>query len=237
MSICILADNYLRFMLKKILFSFIVLLGIVLGFIWYMNEPLPTGNEGLEAEELADSMLEALNKPAWDSLKVISWSFPRGHDFVWDKESNEVEVRWDGYKVIVNTQTKEGEVFENEKLVNDGKEKLVNSALSYFYNDSFWLIAPYKVKDPGTIRKLVDYEGRDALLVQYTLGGVTPGDSYLWILDEDFRPVAWKMWVSIIPIGGLKFTWEDWKDANGAQISTFHNGLMNIQITNLTSKN
>ncbi|MEZ4952350.1 MAG: hypothetical protein R2825_02080 [Saprospiraceae bacterium] len=37
--------------------------------------------------------------------------------------------------------------------------------------------------------------------MQYKTGGVTPSDSYVWLLDENGQPTAWKMWVSITSIG------------------------------------
>jgi hypothetical protein len=42
-----------------------------------------------------------------------------------------------------------------------------------------------------------------------------PGDSYVWFVTKITK--AWRMWVSIIPVGGLETTWEDWK--------TFQNNL------------
>ena len=48
-------------------------------------------------------------------------------------------------------------------------------------------------------------------MVHYEGGGVTPEDSYVWLLDENNIPTSYKMWVSIIPIGGVEATWNDWK--------------------------
>jgi hypothetical protein len=42
-------------------------------------------------------------------------------------------------------------------------------------------------------------------------------NSYVWFVDQNYMPKAWRMWVSIIPVGGLETTWEDWK--------TFQNNL------------
>jgi hypothetical protein len=93
-----------------------------------------------------------------------------------------------------------------------------------FNNDSFWLVAPYKVFDQGTTRQLVALEGgRDALLVTYSSGGTTPGDSYLWILGDDGLPASYKMWVKIIPIGGLEATWANWQRMeSGIMLPTSH---------------
>ena len=48
-------------------------------------------------------------------------------------------------------------------------------------------------------------------MVTYTRGGSTPGDSYLWKLQPNGFPESFKMWVQIIPIGGLEATWDDWQ--------------------------
>jgi len=101
---------------------------------------------------------------------------------------------------------------------------LINDAISYFNNDSFWLVAPYKVFDEGTERRLIITENnKKALLVTYTSGGSTPGDSYLWHFNANDIPVNYKMWTSLIPIGGLEVSWDDWITSDsGALFPSVH---------------
>ncbi|QNL22986.1 hypothetical protein HZR84_13895 [Hyphobacterium sp. CCMP332] len=195
-----------------------------------MDEPMPKGEEGIEAEKLADRMLMALNKRAWDSVKVVSWSYPPGHHYTWFKKLDSVIVNWENITVYLNTKAKKGRVQSKTTISSKDTSEIIQTAYEYFINDSFWLGAPFKVRDSGTKRKVVNYEGNKALLVTYTSGGVTPGDTYLWILDDNYRPKSWKFWVSIIPVGGVEFTWDDWKSINGALISTSHKGPLNLKI-------
>ena len=123
----------------------------------------------------------------------------------------------------LNTVT--GQAMKNGKALSGAEnEASVKAAWKHFCNDSFWLNAVVKAFDPGTTRTLVDLpDGRKGLKVQYSQGGVTPGDAYVWILDEQGLPTSWKMWVEIIPVGGLEFTWQDWATlSTGAKIATFH---------------
>ena len=48
-------------------------------------------------------------------------------------------------------------------------------------------------------------------------------------------PKSWKLWVSIIPIKGVGFSWEDWKTTDsGVLIATKHNNpLINVNIENV----
>ena len=70
---------------------------------------------------------------------------------------------------------------------------LRGKAYSFFCNDSFWMIAPFKAFDEGVTRTIVmSKEGNQNLLVSYASGGVTPGDSYLWILDKRIKSVLTK---------------------------------------------
>lgn len=193
----------------------LVLIGLGLFiFIKKADTPLPTnGRTGIAADELAKKMELVIHKTAWDSTRYVRWQFRTGTNYLWDKQDQRVAVVWDDNKVILHTPTQQGDVYVSGQPVTDPatKAKLVKKAWSQFANDSFWLCAPMKAFDPGTTRYVVDMpDGSQGLLVTYSSGGVTPGDSYLWHLDNNYLPKAWQMWVSIIPVGGLLFTWENW---------------------------
>ena len=53
-------------------------------------------------------------------------------------------------------------------------------------------------------------DGQTALKVTYTIGGSTPGDSYVWILDDTFLPFEFRMYVPSMKMEGVASTWEDW---------------------------
>jgi len=108
---------------------------------------------------------------------------------------------------------KEADILASKMLIALNKKKFDNANIITwsFRNKHFYKwYKQDKVFDTGTERSLVKYKDKDALLVTYTSGGSTPGDSYLWILDDNYIPISYKMWVKIIPIGGFEATWSDW---------------------------
>lgn len=200
---------------------------LLFGFAYFKyNEDLPTGTQGEQADALAYKMLEALNYDAYKNTDYIEWTFKRRHHYEWKKEENICDVFWKDYKVRLNLKDhSQSQVFVHGfKLAGKTADELLEKALNYFNNDSFWLVAPYKIFDEGAERRLVTLENNDkALLVTYTSGGSTPGDSYLWLLEESGKPKAYKMWTSILPIDGLEASWSDWTATEtGAQLPTFH---------------
>lgn len=192
----------------------ILVLGLLL-FAWIIHEPLPKGNSNAEADTLAHKMLNALHYQKYKDTQYIEWTYRNGaNQYKWDKENGVVEVKWDDYVVLLNlVDTKNSKVTKSGKRISHQKEnKAVAKALKMFNNDSFWLVAPYKVFDAGTKRSIVALDdGSSGLLVSYSKGGTTPGDHYLWRLNPDGFPNSFKMWVKIIPIGGIEATWDDWK--------------------------
>ncbi|MFK7774507.1 MAG: hypothetical protein AB8F94_20355 [Saprospiraceae bacterium] len=201
----------------------LLLILTVLGII--AHESRPTTSPSPEADTLAQKMMTAVNKTAWDTTNIISWDFVGQHQFLWDKGRNYVKVMWSDNEVLLHTKSVTGKSFtKGVEVTGDKANKLVSKAWEYFCNDSFWLNAVVKAFDSGTSRSLVQTkDGRDAMMVSYETGGVTPGDAYAWILDENGIPKSWKMWVGVIPVGGLEFTWEDWITLDtGAKISTLH---------------
>ena len=204
------------------LITIVTIIAIIFFYGYSKNEPLPKGEKGKKADELAHKMLVSLNKTAYDNTNIIEWSFKGLHKYKWYKQDNKVEVSWDINKVILFTKDHEKSlVYINGKETKN--DEILNKAITYFNNDSFWLVAPYKVFDNGTERAIVKHNGKNALLITYNSGGSTPGDSYLWILDDNFIPISYKMWVKIIPVGGLEATWTNWiTTASGCKLPTNH---------------
>lgn len=213
---------------------------LLFGFLYFKyNQPMPSGKTGVEADLLAQKMLNSLDYKAYENTDFIAFSFKNSHHYKWRKADNKCEVSWKNFKVNLNLNNpQESEVFvANNFYEGQDKEKLINKATSYFNNDTFWLIAPYKVFDEGTERRLVTTSaGKEALLITYTSGGSTPGDSYLWHLNEQGQPESFQMWVSILPIGGLEASWSDWTTCETrAQLPTFHKMLiLGIELDNIT---
>ena len=158
-----------------ILIAIIVIVGIV------ANESLPTGGKsGEEADKMALKMEKALGKEHWHDIQYVQWTFVGMHHFLWDKHRNMVRVKWGQNTVYITPGKSKGAAFiETERVSKELEGVLIKSAIDFFNNDMFWLIAPYKTFDDGVSREVVDYEGDKRLLVTYSSGGSTPGDSYL----------------------------------------------------------
>lgn len=208
----------------------------VLGLVltgWAMNEPLPHGEPGPDADALARQVQAAIGLDAWEQTGAVSWTFAGSHHHLFDRERELAQVHWGDYLVLIHAYEGTGVV------VQDGGDSdhaaLIDRAHAYFINDSFWLNPFPKFFDEGVTRAVVDVDGEQALLVQFASGGRTPGDAYLWLLDEDHRPRAWRMWVGMIPIGGVETSWEGWQTlSTGMQVSTMHTfGPVGLELTDV----
>ncbi|WAC02198.1 VWA domain-containing protein [Lacinutrix neustonica] len=200
---------------------------LLYGFLYFKyNEALPVGTQGKEADALAVKMLNALDYDAYKATDYIEWTFKKRHHYKWNKTKNTCEVYWKNYKVLLDlNKQSESVAFQDDiKIESEKQQQTIQKAINYFNNDSFWLVAPYKVFDTGVERTLITLnDDEKALLITYTSGGSTPGDSYLWHLEETGRPTSFQMWVDILPINGLEATWSDWTTTStGAILPTFH---------------
>ncbi|GGG88099.1 hypothetical protein GCM10011416_00410 [Polaribacter pacificus] len=216
----------------KFLGILILILAIIAAVFYYKNnEELPTGVQGKEADALAQKMLTALNQKYLAETEVIEWSFRGEHFYKWYHQKDVVMVSWNDIQVELHTkEPSKSKVLKSKNKAENKKH--IEQATNFFNNDSFWLMAPYKVMDPGVERRLVQYNDKAALLVTYTSGGSTPGDSYLWILDKNGMPTEYKMWVGIIPLGGVSATWSDWTNTDtGIKLPTKHSlSLFGMQL-------
>ena len=216
----------LRVLVKLILI--LIIFGILsFGFIYLRyNEDLPVGTQNEAADQLANKMLDALDHEAFDNTSYLEWTFKNKNHYKWNRTGGTCDVIWKDFKVTLsfNEGINHKAYVHNFEVYDAQANNLMKTALKKFNNDSFWLIAPYKIFDPGTERRLVKLDnGEDAVLVTYTSGGSTPGDSYLWLLEPSGKPYAFKMWASSLPVKGLKASWNEWIVArSGATLPTKH---------------
>ncbi len=211
--------------------SGLILIGLAMA--WVANEIRPQGIPGEIADNLARKMKASLNGKAWDETGAVAFNF-FGNQHLWDRKRQLSKVVWDDYEVLVDLTTREGvAMYRGEILTGKDATETIDKAWKKWVNDAFWLTAPFKAFDTGVTRELViDKAGDSTLMIQYQTGGNTPGDAYLWKLDETGKPVSWKMWVSIIPVGGIKVPFDGWTTTEtGAMLPTGHSGLLGIDIT------
>ena len=212
------------------------------GYLYFKNnEDLPIGTPTEAADDVARKMLEALDYKAYENTNYIEWTFANRHHYKWKKNEDFCTVYWKNIKVDLQLKApKSSTVVIDDKTLNASDAiEYIDKAVDYFNNDSFWLVAPYKVFDTGTTRSLIPLENNtQGLLISYASGGSTPGDSYMWLLDKQYKPTAFKMWVSILPIEGLEASWSNWTTTeSGAQLPTFHQLLfIGLEITNLKTE-
>lgn len=187
------------------------------------HAPTPT-TPGPDAEALAHDMIRAVDGDAWARTGAVHWTM-FGHEYLWDRNRNLARVEWGKKRVLLDVNKQSGRAWNDGAEITDGKEReaVIKRAYAFFINDMFWLNPVVKAFDDGTSRARGEVDGKRALLVSYASGGLTPGDRYLWILDENGRPERWRLWVHVLPIPGIESTWEGWtRLSTGAWVSTQH---------------
>lgn len=206
-----------------------VLLGIVLvcaisGFLAHESRPR-RGRMGDDAEALTRYFEDAAGGDAWTRTGAVSFRFVGGHEYLWDRERQFVRVKWRDYEVQLPLAGGAAVIRDDGRDVRDQDDRrdLRERAYRMFLNDSFWLNPFEHLRDEGVVRSVIQREGRDVLLVEFTSGGVTPGDAYVFMPRMQGSPMRWAMWVSVLPIGGIETTWEYWQTLEtGAKVARWH---------------
>jgi hypothetical protein len=200
------------------------------------HESAPSGTQGEAAERLAAEAERAVNLEAWRKTKALRWTFAGIHDHLWDRERNFARVVRGKRKVLLRLASAggSGRAWEGERELSGAElDSRLQWAWTQWCNDSFWLNPVAKFRDPGTSRFEcgTTEDGGRLLMVSYDSGGVTPGDRYVWELDPKGLPKRWKMWVSILPVGGVDATWEGWETlSTGAKVATDHELLFGLRL-------
>jgi hypothetical protein len=216
-------------MVKKIVLGALVLLGVAVGtlvvVLMVMSKPRPVGTPSAEADAMAAALMASVNADKWAETGAVRWTFAGRNRHLWDRARGLARVTSGSTVTWLRLADRTGVVQEGGAVVSGpAAEKQLERAWAAWVNDSFWMMGPAKLMDPGTTRALVTLEdGLKGLMVSYGEGGVTPGDAYVWIPGADGKPKEWRMWVKIIAVGGARSTWDAWQQlSTGPWVATRH---------------
>ncbi|MGI9087506.1 MAG: hypothetical protein ACR2HH_07180 [Chthoniobacterales bacterium] len=175
-----------------------------------------------KAKQLAREVWKASGGENWDKVKEIQFTFvveqdgkqlaSASHD--WDIAAGTDHVKWKDKDVTVN-------------VIAPEKDDAAKAAYARWVNDSYWLMAPLKITDPGV---KVAYEGSkemdgakcEALHVSFEQVGLTPGDQYILYIDPQTKLV--RSW-DYMPKADTNMhgTWEKYENSGGLKLATEHN--------------
>jgi len=190
------------------------------------------------AGQLADAVWKASGGEEWPNVKAIDFIFAvekGGKTLVsaqhhWDVAGQTDHVRWKGKDVMVN-------------LANPGTDEDAKAGYARWVNDSYWLLAPLKLKDRGInvseeSPKTIDGAEREVLRLSFGQVGLTPNDQYRLYIDPATKLLAsWDYMPE--PGKSVHGTWENYQKLGGLTLATDHkmDGGVEIQILNLKVTN
>lgn len=206
-----------------------------------------TATSEREAAVLADEVMKALGgRERWDRARGLRWSFgsevadtvrgTRRH--AWDKHTgwHRVEGMRRGvpFVLIHNLHTGEGRAWmDGQAIAGDSLAKLLADAKAMWTNDTYWMLMPYKLRDPGVNLAMAPdttLNGRRyrRIALSFDKVGLTPGDRYwVWINDAN-RVERWEMLLEGDAPPPRTTTWEGWVERDGLWFPTAHrNGNRN----------
>lgn len=171
--------------MKNLIFVFIVLINIL---------SCQEKSNSEEANAIVPEILKAMGgADQYDKTHFIKWDFAK-RTLYWDKWTGNVRVESPGENlvILVNINTLKGKAFENGSLVTDEEKTkaLLTKAKNWWINDSFWLVMPWKLQDPGAMltyvktAKLPNGKMADVLQLTFDNVGVTPDNKYLLYVDK-----------------------------------------------------
>ena len=190
---------------------------------------------GQTKEDVIDKVWEgAGGRRTWKDSRFLTFVFApekngkilfrRSH--LWDRYTGDYrfETKTPDNKsllVLFNVNTQQGKSFINGKALSDTSNiAQVKKAYSYFVNDSYWLLAPLKLEDPGVNVTLLDPEEIEGVSLQilhldFNKVGITPGDQYWLYVDPQSGEIRrWRFLLEGKKEPG-EFNWVKYKDLGG----------------------
>ena len=193
----------------------------------------PSEASNPEAVALANKTLEVMGgRSAWDQVRVLKWSHMGKRLHYWDKMTGDVRIEADSTLILMNIDSKKGRVWQSGVEVTDEEvlEDKLDDGYGMWVNDSYWLVMPYKLLDPGVRlsdphdTELQDGRPADSFSLTFENVGLTPENKYdVWIAQDTGLVEQWAYYEKATDADPkFKLPWKGWKKFGPILLATEH---------------
>ncbi|MBH25939.1 MAG: hypothetical protein CMH57_16145 [Myxococcales bacterium] len=173
------------------------------------SAPTSAPAQGAEAPTLAAQVHRAAGGERFEEVRVVSFTFAveQGGErafearHTWDRRAGTDRVVWTdrasgvAYDVTLDVAAKTAQGTANGAPLPD-PATVAKLAYARWINDTYWLLMPLKVLDPGvqqTDEGTREHDGASYRVLRLAFSGVglTPGDVYDLLIDPETLQVAW----------------------------------------------
>ncbi|MCB9447627.1 MAG: hypothetical protein H6585_04700 [Flavobacteriales bacterium] len=171
-------------------------------------------------------------REAWDRTRHIGWCFFGSRHLLWDKYTGRVRIEHHKWNMLflINVNDTTGRVFEGNQEITepDTLKKLVDIGRQIWVNDSYWLVMPFKLLDPGVNLKYVGkdttQDGKMTDVLELTFGnsvGYTPENKYRVYVDPETHLVSrWDYFANAsMTEPSISDLWSGYKNYDGVLLS------------------
>lgn len=213
----------------------------ILGLMLAACAALPAAERDAKADAVGHELIAAMGGNAgWEKARQFRFDFVVLKEGVavarfshaWDRYTGDYRLEGTDktgapFSVYFNVNSRDGKAFVNAlPAEGEQKAKLLENAYGRFINDMYWLLAPWKMFDPGVSLK---YDGEkpcpdggpcDVLKLSFENVGLTPQDVYwFWLGREPRRMVQWQYVLGGASEPPTTAAWKDWRTMGGISLS------------------
>jgi hypothetical protein len=216
---------------------------IFLFLLLFVLAPAPAARAANDpkADEVGRSMIQAMGgNAAWERARYFRFDFTVVRDgkkiasfaHAWDRWTGRYRVEGEDahgvpWKAYFDVNSRQGTYWVNgAKAEGQTSAQGLENAYGRFINDSYWLLAPWKIFDPGVhlayVGPVRDAAGNacDEIKLSFDGVGLTPKDVY-W-MDVDTASHLLTQWKFVLNGGNDPPTvvaWKEWKKVGPIMLS------------------
>ncbi|HEX6203482.1 MAG TPA: hypothetical protein VF100_10785, partial [Thermoanaerobaculia bacterium] len=197
--------------------------------------PAEQGVADPEAAAVAARVLDAMGgADAWSEARFLRFGFAGRRQHAWDRWTGLHRVEGqtqegESYVVIHDLDTREGRAWvDGEEVAGDRAAELLENAYGAWVNDTYWLLMPTKLRDPGVTlahegRREVDGSEYEVLHLSFAGVGLTPGDQYwAYVHPESGQMDYWAFRLESMPPDAepVLWRWTGWQTYEGVRLAS-----------------